>query len=214
MPIFGAHTPSLKPRSSVVPTTVGGEGVEVPGGAALEEVLRLLERVIYYSSGGQMQSDDIPSPEHMELALPPSVQQVSRKFVDKSFYCISGLSVLVRQKSMVIEGLETRGQRVAAAGRSASAPRGGRGSAMGRDDETLGHTKELGAFVKFLPAMHLADAKSESLAEILLGLDAVRSKTTTSFPGSPLWLQDTTSLTCRRADSGFGDRPIDSHALL
>ncbi|KAF7124804.1 hypothetical protein RHSIM_Rhsim12G0012200 [Rhododendron simsii] len=115
MPIFSAHPPSQRPQARAVPTATGGEGAEVLGGASLEEVPQLPEQVIYCSCRGQLRSVDIPSPENVELALAPSVQQVSREYVESCFRCLSGMSALVRQKfmederqSMVIEDLEAR----------------------------------------------------------------------------------------------------------
>ncbi|KAF7124224.1 hypothetical protein RHSIM_Rhsim12G0011000 [Rhododendron simsii] len=149
MPIFGAHPTSQTPRARAVPTATGGEGAEVIGGASLEELHQLPEQVIYYSSRGHRRSVDIPSPENVELALAPSVQQVSREYVESCFRCLSGMSALIRQKSMddesksmvierqsmMIKDLEARllvnqDQRVASAGHSASTM--GRGS--GDDD--------------------------------------------------------------------------------
>ncbi|KAF7123811.1 hypothetical protein RHSIM_Rhsim12G0011200 [Rhododendron simsii] len=151
MPIFGAHPTSQTPRTRSVPTATGGEGAEVIGGASLEELPQLPEQVIYYSSRGHRRSVDIPSPENVELALAPSVQQVSREYVESCFRCLSGMSALIRQKSMddesklmvierqsmMIKDLEARllvnqDQRVASAGHSASAPQGERASTMGR----------------------------------------------------------------------------------
>ncbi|KAF7123296.1 hypothetical protein RHSIM_Rhsim12G0011600 [Rhododendron simsii] len=150
MPIFGAHPTSQTPRARAVPTATGGEGAEVIGGASLEELPQLPEQVIYYSSRGHRRSVDIPSPENVELALAPSVQQVSREYVESCFRCLSGMSALIRQKSMddesksmvierqsmMIKDLEARllvnqDQRVASAGHSASAPQGERASTMG-----------------------------------------------------------------------------------
>ncbi|KAF7123474.1 hypothetical protein RHSIM_Rhsim12G0012600 [Rhododendron simsii] len=108
MPTFGARLPSQRPRARAVPTATGGEGAEVLGVASLEELPQLPEQVIYFSRRGQLRSDDIPSPDHVELALPPSVHEVSREYVEACFCCISGLSALVRKKSMVIEDLEAR----------------------------------------------------------------------------------------------------------
>lgn len=50
----------------------GRAGVQIP-----VEVPQLPMQVDYYSIEGQCRFIDIPSPEHVELTLPPRVQQVS-----------------------------------------------------------------------------------------------------------------------------------------
>ncbi|KAG5520440.1 hypothetical protein RHGRI_033131 [Rhododendron griersonianum] len=95
-----------------------------------EEVPQLPEQVIYFSRRGQWRSDDIPSPDHVELALPPSVQQV---------YFLHSISKFSLHLPFVCYGillssafLRLKNQRVASAGYSASAPQGERASTMGR----------------------------------------------------------------------------------
>lgn len=135
MPVLGVgrvpRGPLLGPQAGVVPVAAVG-GAEGP-----TELPPLPQQVDYYSSTGQRQYIDVPCPEHVDLTLPPNVQQVSlfipfqnqslfaycvylwnmglisslfqvpREYVEACFRNISGLRVLVRQQAMVGQTVRT-----------------------------------------------------------------------------------------------------------
>ncbi|XP_058195415.1 uncharacterized protein LOC131311843 [Rhododendron vialii] len=122
------------PQAGVLPVVVVGGG---GGGGAegLAELPPLPQQVDYYSSTGQRQYIDVPCPEHVDLTLPPNVQQVPREYVEACFRNISGLRVLVRQQAMAGQTVRThvRGplhtcERVASGRHSAPAPHSERAS--------------------------------------------------------------------------------------
>ncbi|KAF7123143.1 hypothetical protein RHSIM_Rhsim12G0012800 [Rhododendron simsii] len=136
MPVLGVDRvprgPLPRPQAGAVPVAAvrGGGGAEGPA-----ELPMLPQQVDYYSSTGQRQYIDVPCPEHVDLTLPPNVQQVPREYVEACFRNISGLRVLVRQQAMAGQTVRThvRGplhtcERVASARRSAPAPHSERAS--------------------------------------------------------------------------------------
>lgn len=76
MPVLGIDSvrrgPLPGPHAGAVPAPAVGGGAEGP-----TELPPLPQLVDYYSSTGQRQYIDIPCPEHVDLTLPPNVQQVS-----------------------------------------------------------------------------------------------------------------------------------------
>lgn len=69
--------PPLGSQVRAVPTAVvAGGGAEVLVGGVLAELPKLSWQVDCYSSTGHIRYVDIPSPEHVDFTLPPSVQQV------------------------------------------------------------------------------------------------------------------------------------------
>ncbi|KAI8526685.1 hypothetical protein RHMOL_Rhmol12G0014600 [Rhododendron molle] len=81
----------------------GGAGVQIP-----VEFPQLPVQVEYYNIEGQGRFIDIPSPDHVELTLPPGVQQVSREYVEACFRVMSGLKVRVRQQRWAMDQLCVR----------------------------------------------------------------------------------------------------------